>query len=89
MKYEDVYLGSYTNLLELIVELTEYFAFCNGERSHQSLGNRMPSEVYATASRGGARIIVDKFSGARSNSPATLHREITPSWTGVAPSSCV
>jgi putative transposase len=41
--------------------LTEYFEFYNDERPHQSLGNRTPATVYATASNGGARI-VDKFS---------------------------
>ncbi len=61
VKYEDVYLKGYANPLELMIGLTEYFVFYNGERPHQSLGNRTPAEVYATASGGGARI-VDKFS---------------------------
>ncbi len=61
VKYEDVYLKGYANPLELMMGLTEYFVFYNGERPHQSLGNRTPEEVYATASGGGARI-VDKFS---------------------------
>ncbi len=55
------YLKVYANPLELMIGLTEYFVFYNGERPHQSLGNRTPAEVYATASGGGARI-VDKFS---------------------------
>jgi len=61
VKYEDVYLTSYANPMELMIGLTEYFVFYNDERPHQSLGNRTPAEVYATASGGGARI-VDKFS---------------------------
>lgn len=61
VKYEDVYLKGYTNPMELMIGLTEYFVFYNGERPHQSLGNRTPADVYATASGGGARI-VDKFS---------------------------
>ncbi len=61
VKYEDVYLKGYANPMELMIGLTEYFVFYNGERPHQSLGNRTPAEVYATASGGGARI-VDKFS---------------------------
>lgn len=61
VKYEDVYLKGYTNPMELMIGLTEYFVFYNGERPHQSLGNRTPAEVYATGSNGGARI-VDKFS---------------------------
>lgn len=61
VKYEDVYLKGYANAMELMIGLTEYFAFYNGERPHQSLGNLTPDTVYATASGGGARI-VDKFS---------------------------
>ncbi len=61
MKYEDVYLKGYARPLDLMMGLTEYFVFYNGERPHQSLGNRTPEEVYATGSYGGARI-VDKFS---------------------------
>jgi putative transposase len=61
VKYEDVYLKGYANAMELMIGLTEYFVFYNGERPHQSLGNLTPDEVYATASGGGARI-VDKFS---------------------------
>ena len=61
VKYEDVYLKGYANPMDLMMGLTEYFVFYNGERPHQSLGNRTPAKVYATASGGGARI-VDKFS---------------------------
>ncbi len=61
VKYEDVYLKGYANPMELMIGLTEYFVFYNGERPHQSLGNRTPAAVYATATGGGARI-VDKFS---------------------------
>lgn len=61
VKYEDVYLKGYRNAMELMMRLTEYFVFYNGERPHQSLGNLTPDAVYATASGGGARI-VDKFS---------------------------
>ncbi len=61
VKYEDVYLNGYANPMELMIGLTEYFVFYNGERPHQSLDNRTPAEVYVSASGGGARI-VDKFS---------------------------
>ena len=61
VKYEDVYLKGYSNSMELMIGLTEYLVFYNGERPHQSLGNLTPDEVYATASGGGARI-ADKFS---------------------------
>ena len=61
VKYEDVYLKGYSNAMELMIGLAEYFVFYNDERPHQSLRNRTPAGVYDTANGGGARI-VDKFS---------------------------
>ena len=46
VKYEDVYLKGYASMSELLLGLTEYFAFYNGERPHQALGNRTPDAVY-------------------------------------------
>ena len=63
VKYEDIYLKGYASLSELLVGLIEYFAFYNGERPHQSLGNRTPDAVYASGKGGGASI-VDRFGGA-------------------------
>ena len=71
VKYEDVYLQGYGTMGELTVGLARYFAFYNGERPHQSLGNRTPHEVYASGQGGGAKII-DKFSRAREESLAPL-----------------
>ena len=71
VKYEDVYLQGYGTMGELTVGLARYFAFYNGERPHQSLGNRTPHEVYASGRGGGAKI-VDKFGGAREESLAPL-----------------
>jgi putative transposase len=71
VKHEDVYLKGYGTMGELTLGLARYFAFYNGERPHQSLGNRTPDEVYASGQGGGARI-VDKFGGAREESPAPL-----------------
>lgn len=45
---------------ELMVGLAEDFAFYNGERPHQSLGQKTPGIVYRTAIGSGA-VIVDKF----------------------------
>ena len=61
LKYEDVYLKCYTNVLTLIAGLTAYFLFYNTERPHQALDYCTPGEVYRTGVSGGARI-VDKFS---------------------------
>ena len=60
VKHEDVYLKGYASMGELVVGLTEYFVFYNGQRPHQSLGHKTPDVVYRTA-RGGGAVIVDKF----------------------------
>ncbi len=75
VKHEDVYLKGYNSMGELMLGLTEYFAFYNGERPHQALGHKTPDAVYRTA-RGGGAVIVDKF-GDTPESPrsATLHGE--------------
>ena len=38
VKHEDVYLNGYATMGELLIGLTKYFAFYNGERPHQALG---------------------------------------------------
>ena len=64
MKYEDVYLKGYETLPTLLLGLTDYFLFYNGERRHQSLDYTTPNAVYLTATGGGAKI-VDRFSSVR------------------------
>jgi len=71
VKYEDVYLKGYATIGELMVGLTKYFVFYNGERPHQALGDKTPDEVYLTAQGGGA-IILDKFGGVREEPPVPL-----------------
>ena len=56
---------------ELMVGLTEYFVFYNGERPHQSLENKTPDTVYRSAIGGGA-MIVDKFPRAVEGTPVPL-----------------
>jgi putative transposase len=56
---------------DLTLGLAQYFAFYNGERPYQSLGNRTPDAVYASGQGGGAKI-VDQFGGAREEFPASL-----------------
>jgi putative transposase len=60
VKHEDVYLKGYATMIELTVGLAEYFTFYNGERPHQSLGQKTPDVVYKTAMGSGA-MIVDKY----------------------------
>jgi len=71
VKHEDVYLKGYATMGELVLGLTEYFVFYNGERPHQSLGQKTPELVYRTAIGGGA-MIVDKFGGAVEETPVPL-----------------
>jgi len=67
LKHEDIYLKGYTNIGELRLGLTDYFAFYNGERPHQSLSNQTPDKVYSTGEGGGAEI-VDRFSAESAGS---------------------
>ncbi len=70
-KYEDLYLKGYSNMAELTLGLTEYFAFYNNERPHQSLGYQTPTAVYRTGQGGGASI-PDHFKDRRGDSPVSL-----------------
>ena len=63
VKYEDVYLKGYSNIAELMLGLSDYFAFYNTERPHQSLGYKTPDGVYTSAAGGGASI-PDRFGDA-------------------------
>lgn len=60
VKYEDIYLKKYDSMPDLLMGLTDYFAFYNDARPHQSLCYETPSTVYKNATGGGAKI-VDKF----------------------------
>jgi putative transposase len=71
VKYEDVYLKGYATIGELMVGLTKYFVFYNGERPHQALADKTPDVVYRTAQGGGA-IIIDKFLRAGEEPPVPL-----------------
>ncbi len=67
VKYEDIYLKNYAYMPEILLGLTEYFVFYNGERSHQALAYKTPDKVYQTRERGGAKI-VDHFSDKQDSS---------------------
>jgi putative transposase len=49
LKYEDIYLKDYEEVPALLQGVGGYLDFYNGERWHQSLGNRTPREVYFQA----------------------------------------
>jgi putative transposase len=46
VKYEDIYLKDYDQMIELETGLTAYFRFYDEDRPHQSLDYRTPGEVY-------------------------------------------
>jgi putative transposase len=46
VKYEDIYLKAYCSIVEVKKGLTEYFAFYNQKRWHQSLDRKTPAMVY-------------------------------------------
>lgn len=46
LKYEDIYLYSYEDNLELYLGISRYIDFYNTERKHQSLGEKTPESVY-------------------------------------------
>jgi putative transposase len=46
VKYEDVYIKDYETVEELTAGLRRYFQYYNHERSHQSLGDKTPAEIY-------------------------------------------
>ena len=54
VKHEDVYLNGYATMGELLIGLTTYFVFYNGECPHQALGNQTPDRVHASSVGGGA-----------------------------------
>lgn len=71
VKYEDVYIMGYATMGELLTGLTKYFAFYNGERMHQSLGNKTPDAVHASGVGGGA-LIVERFPQKAEGLPVAL-----------------
>ena len=46
VKYEEVYIKEYETVMEAVEGLRRYFIFYNGERLHQSLGYKTPSQIY-------------------------------------------
>lgn len=60
VKYEDIYPKGSESMQELVIGLTEYFAFYNDERPHQALNHRTPQVVHRCGHGGGA-IIADGF----------------------------
>ena len=46
LKYEDVYLKAYTNLVEARAGIGRYFDFYNTLRRHQALGHQTPAAFY-------------------------------------------
>ena len=49
LKYEEIYLNSYSDMTELQEAIDNYFNFFNTERFHQSLEYSTPDEIYYDA----------------------------------------
>lgn len=47
VKYEEVYLKSYTDITEARSNIAQYFQFYNEERPHMALQDQTPAQVYA------------------------------------------
>ena len=52
LKHEDVYLKGYADGTEAKVGIGAWFAFYNGTRPHQALGNRTPIAVWREGTTG-------------------------------------
>jgi putative transposase len=59
VKYEEVYLKAYQDGREAKASLGAYFHFYNNLRPHQSLGYRVPAEVYAGIMENAAAGVVE------------------------------
>ena len=46
LKYEEIYLKSYSSVSELKFAVSEYINYYNNERPHQSLGYQTPYDVF-------------------------------------------
>jgi len=47
VKYEKIYLESYSDGIQVWNSLNDYFKFYNEERSHSKLGNKTPEEIFS------------------------------------------
>ncbi|PIU75582.1 MAG: hypothetical protein COS76_00030 [Candidatus Portnoybacteria bacterium CG06_land_8_20_14_3_00_39_12] len=52
VKYENIYLKHYQNILEARDGLTKYFNFFNNKRFHSSLNDLTPAQVYFQSQNG-------------------------------------
>jgi putative transposase len=46
VKYEEIYIKDHESVEDLIAGLREYFDYYNNSRSHQSLNDKTPAEIY-------------------------------------------
>lgn len=49
LKYEEIYLNDYPNMVALREAVDRYFRFFNSERFHQSLDYQTPDELYSSS----------------------------------------
>ena len=51
VKYEEIYLKSYSSLVDARAQLTKYFRFYDERRPHSAFGHATPGEIYRSAPR--------------------------------------
>ena len=56
VKYEEVYLNEYYSVEDLRCRLGLYFQYYNNERTHQSLNDLTPAEVYCNTVQSDIRL---------------------------------
>ena len=54
LKYEDIYLHEYVDLVALGTGILEWMTFYNNARPHQSHGNRTPWSIWSADSQAAA-----------------------------------
>jgi putative transposase len=55
LKYEEVFTHAYASVSEARLGIGAWMKFYNDERKHQSLGNKTPSQIFASAKNGVAQ----------------------------------
>src|ERR1035437_3256656 len=85
VKYENVYLSDYVTPKDAREGLTEYLAFYNDERPHQSLDYRTPADVYRSACADGQACISEPGEGVLSMPPVYRARGDRERGHGAAP----
>jgi putative transposase len=75
LKYEDVYLNVYDDVVEARGGIGRYFTFFNDVRPHQSLGYGTPAAIYRASLREPARALVTRLRRTTDEGRVSLTRK--------------